>query len=539
MNKYSVIWYVCISKIYTIINISMKRDERGFTLIEMVVALGVFSIIALSILGFYTTLISSTIIMKQKSIAITIANNQLEYLRSLPYANLAVSGGSIYSPTPIPSTKNESYNSFKYTVKTSINYVDDAYDGCGAYPNATIKQQTCRNYPAPAGTAEPDTNPQDYKVAHVEVYNKNNTKLVEIDTYIASKVAETASTTGALFVTVIDDNGNPVAGANVRAQNNSLTPQLNLNDSTDSNGTAVFYGLPPDSSYNYILTASKSGYSTLNSIARAGVLQATYPNQQILTQQSSYATMVIKPQGANSLLIETTDTAGAPLSSVRTYIKGGYKKYTATTDTAYYYDSISPSDIRPTTDASGLAAVSDLVPGSYIFCGDLGATSCTRSGSTVYLVAAVPYAGSNSLGPIAVPTQATSGDPGTSYILGSSSYLQKVRLMFSTSSSHPRVFSMSPYQINTTDNLANVTITIKGANLPCSSNAASCSTVVTLQKDAVTYAGSCTGSNTGQQVNCRFDLRGVTVGALQMRVTANGQTLTLPTSPQLGGVKVE
>lgn len=516
------------------------NKQTGFTLVETVVALGVFAIIAVSILGLYSSLISSTVVMKQKSIALSLANNQVEYLKSLPYSNLAVAGGSIYSPTPIPATANKTVNKFNYTVKTSINHVDDAFDGCGSYPNETIKQQYCRNYPAPTGSPNPDTNPQDYKVAHVTVYGKNNTKLAELDTHISAKVAETASTTGALFAYVIDEAGNPVQGANIRVQNTTISPALDLNDNTDSNGLAIFYGLTPDSSgYDYILTASKSGFSTLRTIAPSGSLQPTYPNQQVITQASSYATLTIKPQGANSLLLESVDTAGAPLSNVRTYIKGGYKSYTLTSNTAYYYDTMTPADTRPTTDSAGLAALTNLVPGPYIFCGDAGATSCTRNGSTVYMVAAIPYAGTDALSPITVPTQDSTGDPGTPYTFGGASYLQKVRLMFSTSSTFPRVSNVTPDSLSvSTTPLASFSLQLNGTNLPCSSSPGSCATTVRLVSGTTTYTGSCTGTSAGTQIICQFNLTGVTTGMLQLSVTANSQTLNLPVSPLLGGVNV-
>jgi prepilin-type N-terminal cleavage/methylation domain-containing protein len=516
-----------------------RKNQRGFTLVEMVVALGVFSIIALSILGLYTTMVSTTVIMKQKSIALSLATNQIEYVKSLPYSGLAVQGGSIYTTTPIATPVVKTQNNVKYSVVTSINYVDDAFDGCANYPNVATKNLYCRNLPSPTGSPVPDTNPQDYKIVNVKVLSTKGTKLAEVDTQISARVAETASTTGAMFVTVIDGSGNPVSGANVRVQNSTTAPATDLNDTTDSNGIAIYYGLTPDTSgFDYTLTASKSGYSTLNTIIASGSLQPNYPNLQVFTQQSSYATLTIKQQGSNSLLLETTDTAGAPLSGMKVYAKGGYKKYTLTTDTAYYYDNASP-DTRPTTDASGLFGITNLVPGNYIFCGDLGATSCSRSGTTYYMVAAIPYAGSTSLGPITVPTQATAGDPATAYTLGTSSYLQKVRLMFSTSSNFPRVFSMTPENISlATTPLASFNFQLSGANLPCSSTAASCGTSVVLTKDAVNYTASCTGTS-GTLISCNANLTGITAGMAQMKVTANAQTLTLPVTPLLGGLNVQ
>ena len=90
----------------------------------------------------------------------------------------------------------------------------------------------------------------------------------------------------------------------------------------------------------------------------------------------------------------------------------------STSDTQYYYDTFSPSDTRPTSDANGMATLSNLVPGAYIFCGDIGTISCTIDSITYYLAAAVPYGGTNSLNPVTVPTYLASAPPSTTYSYG-------------------------------------------------------------------------------------------------------------------------
>ena len=343
----------------------MRKDSRdaGFTIVELMVGLFLLALIAIGIFGLFVTLVNSSVAAKQMAVGTTLATNQMEYLKSLPYDSLAIQGGSIYSTNPLPASVNQTVDGMVYTVKTSISYVDDAYDGCANYPSQELKETYCRNYPPPVGAPNPDTNPQDYKIAHVEVYNVSNTKRAQVDTQISSRVSETNSTTGALFISIIDKDGNPISGATVQVANTTLTPVISLSDSTDSNGIAIFYGLPPDTSgYDYQITASKTGYSTLATIKPAGPLQPNYSSQNILTQQSSYLTLTIKPQGQYSLLAETTDTSGNPLAGVRVYTKGGYKKYTSSADTQYYFDNMSPSDTRPTTDGAGIATFSNLVP---------------------------------------------------------------------------------------------------------------------------------------------------------------------------------
>ena len=503
-----------------------------------VIGLTVLAIVALSLTGLFTALVNSSVVAKQKAVASSLATNQMEYLKSLPYDSLAVAGGgSIFSTNPIPATSTTTVNGVKYTTKTDIAYVDDAYDGCGSYPTQQLKQTYCRNYPPPSGAPATDTNAADYKICDVAVYNPAGARLAEVNTEISARVAETASTTGALFISVIDSNGNPVSGATVNAVN-AITGPVNVSDTTDSNGIAIFYGLPPDSNSNYVITASKSGYSTLSSIAAAGSLQPTYPNQKILTQQSSFLTLTIKLQGPDSLLVETTDTSGNPLANAKIYIKGGYKKYTLSSDTKYYYDNLSPSDSRPTTDASGFAGVSNLVPGQYFFCGDAGATSCSVGGTTYYLAAAVPYGGNNSLQPVSVPIYDPANPPGTTYANGGTNYYQKVRLMLTTNSSFPRVSTLSPYDVSLSGGTLNsFGFQLAGVNLPCSANPASCSTSVKFIQGASTYTASCTGS-TGLLLNCTVNLTGISAGTADLRVAANGFTLNIPSSPMQGGLSV-
>jgi len=517
-----------------------SRSAGGFTIVELAVGIVVFATISVSILGLYTALIHSTIIAKRQAVASALATNQMEYLKSLSYDSLAIAGGSIYATSPLPATATKTLNGVQYTIKTSINYIDDAYDGCASYPTQALKELYCRNYPPPSGSPTTDTNPQDYKVVHVVVTDKTNTRLAEVDTQVSARVSETASTTGALFVNVIDNNGNKIAGATVTVVNATITPNANVSDTTDSNGTAIFYGLPPDSGTDYHVTATKTGYSTLTTAIVSGSLQPTYPSQKIITQQSSYATLTLKPQGTFSLIGEVVDTSGTPINGMKVYVKGGYKKYTSTSDTAYYYDNFTPSDTRPTSDSGGNINLQNLVPGNYIFCGDSAATNCRVGGTTYYLAAAVPYSGTNPFNPVVVPTYDSSSPPATTFDFGGDGYLQKVRLIFSTQSNYPRVNSITPSNTSLASGpITNYTFAVAGNNLPCTGSGVGCGTTVRFLQGASTYTAACTGNATGVLLNCAVDLSGVAVGNTRMVVIANGHTLTLPdTSPMIGGVVV-
>lgn len=525
----------------------MRRQEGGYTLVELMISIIVLGIISLAAFQLLTALLHSAIVSKRQAVAYTLANNQMEYLKELSYDQLAVAGGAIPATYTIPGTANFKVNGEKYIVKTNIDYADDAFDGCGSYPTLALKQLYCRNYPPPTGAPALDTNPADTKNATVNVTDTAGHILASLDTNISARVAETSSNTGALFVKVIDGGSNPVSGATVVVTNTTSTPAVNVSDTTDSNGMVIFYGLPPDSTnYDYNVTASFSGYSTLSTIVPSGSLQPTYPNVNLIAQNSVLSTLKIFPMGQNSLIVESTDVNGNALPNAKIYIKGGYKRYTDTADTTYYYDNMrinfdgnkAAQDNRQTTDANGLFAITNRVPGDYIFCGDIGATSCTVGATTYYLAAALPYGGLNSLNPITIPTYSVSSPPATTYSYGGNEYLQKVRLLLTTNSNFPRVTKISRSSADqSSDPMSSLPFNITGTNLPCNSNPASCSTQVRFTQSGNTYTASCTGNNTGVTLNCTVNISTASPGALQMTITSGGNSLVLPTTP-LGGINV-
>ncbi len=519
---------------------SAKKDESGYSLVELVIGLTIFAMVALALIGLFTALVQSSLLIKRKSVALTLATNQMEYLKSLPYNSLVIAGGSIYGTAPLPANTYNTFNGVTYRTNTSINYVDDAYDGCGSYSTPALKAQYCKNQPAPTGAPATDTNAADYKIVHVVVYNSANVPYAEVDTQISARVAETASTTGALFVTVIDDNGNPISGANINVLNSTITPNVNLNDSSDSNGVAIFYNLPPDTTnYDYGVTATKSGYSTLSTIKSTGSLTATYPNQNIFSQLSSYITLTLRPMNQRSLIVEATDLSSNPLNNLRINIKGGEKRYTSTANTEYYYNNLSPTDTRPTTGADGTITLNDLTPGPYIFCGDAGATSCTIGSTTYYLAAPLPHTGTNSFNPVTVPSVPIGNTPNPVFSYGGNSYVQKVRLLLTTDSLHPRIRTVTPDDLDlSSDPVSAFSFQVVGNNLPCSSSAASCSTTVRFLQGASTYTASCTGSSAGTNLDCTVNLSGVSAGLTYMQVVVGSRTLTIPAGSMLGGINV-
>ena len=518
------------------------KNQKGFTIVELLIGMIIIAILIITAADTYTSLQSSAILARHKSIATEMATNKIEYLKSLPYDKLAVAGGAIQTTTPLPNTETTTINGYPYTIKLSINYIDDAFDGCANYTTQQLKEQLCRNYPSPSGAPAVDLNPADYKIANVKVYGRSNQKFAELDTQIAARVAETDSTTGALIAKVIDSSGNPISGATVTVVNNSVSPAINSVDSTDNNGNSVFYGLPPDTGNDYTITASKTGYSSVFTIKPTGSLTPNFLSQNIFQQLSSPVTLVINPMTNKSLLVETVDTNGNPISGVSVAIKGGYKKYLdapapATGNTEYYYDNSTTSSAQKTSGSDGILAIDDLVPGNYIFCGDNKQTGCTKNATNYTLATAIAYSGDHSFDPMSIPNY-NSNLPTFPY--GGNNYIQKIRLILTTDSSMPSVNSMTPSSTSVSS-LGTFGFALDGKNLTCYTTGNGCPTQVNVSNGNQDFTATCTDDtgSVGTHMDCMVDLSSATASIYNLRVQNNGRTLNIPAGlGLLGGVHV-
>ena len=109
----------------------MRTDsQRGMTLIELIVAVGLFVALFLVLLGILRVSLQLSALAKAKAVAVELASTQMEYLRSLPYTSLGTVGGT--PSGTIPQTAITTVNGVGYPVRTLISYYDDSADGTAA-----------------------------------------------------------------------------------------------------------------------------------------------------------------------------------------------------------------------------------------------------------------------------------------------------------------------------------------------------------------------------------------------------------------------
>lgn len=244
-----------------------QKYFKGFTLIETLVGVAIFAIVAVGIYQGLVGVQKVASLSKERAEALALATAQIETIRNLSYEYVGIVNG-------LPRGKILREQSFtrsgiNFKVVTTIRNIDDPFDGTlGGTPN--------------------DLSPADYKIAEVEVSCASCARFTPIilNTRIGPNGLETSSGNGALFIKVFDANGQPVSGASVRVVNNKITPNILIEDVTDNNGLLQIVDAPPGE-FAYEIYVSKDGYSTERTYAvgEEGIENPTTPNATVLEGQ--------------------------------------------------------------------------------------------------------------------------------------------------------------------------------------------------------------------------------------------------------------
>ncbi len=308
------------------------RIKPAFTLIEIIIDIGVLSLILVAVFSGFSAAYKSVSGAKAKITAVALANEKMEIIRNMPYDSVGTVSGS-YPPGIIPDQENISRNNINFIVDTEILYVDDPFDG-------TIN------------TSPADVYPYDYKKIEISVKRATSgVNLITLTSNLAASAAETETDTGILYLCVFDAENQPVPGAGVNITNDDIVPPLNLDYETGLDGCVMVPKLPPDSHNNYHLIITKDGYSTAMTYPRT----AQNPNQlhediDIISQQVTRVNMSIDL--VSSLTIKALDLTGNPVPNISVHLQDDYEIYFNPSTMRYSEDHV--------LDASGETTVSDL-----------------------------------------------------------------------------------------------------------------------------------------------------------------------------------
>lgn len=239
--------------------------SRGMSLVDVIVGTALILIVFLALLGLLRASLLISSASKTKAGATAIATTQMEYIRSLAYDSVGTIGG--IPAGPVEQYATTTMNGIPYGVRTLVQYVDDAKDGSGA-----------------ADTNGITTDYKRVRVATTYQFRGEERQIVIVSNVVPPSI-ETTAGGGTLRVNVVDAVGTPVAGASVRIENPSLTPQVDVTTFSDIAGSVILPGAP--TSTDYRISVSKTGYSSAQTYARDATNQNPTPGYLTVVQNQT------------------------------------------------------------------------------------------------------------------------------------------------------------------------------------------------------------------------------------------------------------
>lgn len=222
----------------------IKRGiKKGFTLIEVLVAVGIFLLFALGVYGGLQLVFRIVYQSRLRLLETSVLSAELEVVHNIPFESVGISGGV---PAGIlEHSKTITRDGINFSIITTVRNVDDPFDGTvGGNPN--------------------DTSPADYKLVEMSAMCANCSQQqdpVILNTMVAPKGLEGASKNGALFINVYDSNTHAVQDANVHVVNTIPNPDLVIDDVTANDGWLRIVDTPTGTTA-YNITITKPGYSS-------------------------------------------------------------------------------------------------------------------------------------------------------------------------------------------------------------------------------------------------------------------------------------
>ncbi len=279
-----------------------KKNWRGTSLIEVVIAVGIFSMIGLMFAQTFALATAHVADARTRSGAIAVATQQMEQLRNLSYDDVAVQGG-----VPNGTIDPDQYVTLgakEYRVITDIRYVDDPDDG------------TIDDIPA-------DTLPTDYKIVQIDVTWDDASPLhrVRLVSQFVPPGIEQASGGGTMVINVFDANGAPLEDAQVRIVNTGTVPQIDITTFTDASGRLLVPGAPAAS--DYAITVSKDGYETVQTYPPYPT-STFYPNDRHMTVNEGLLTVQsLLSSKLSDVTLSIQDPLGQSISNEDVQVIGG------------------------------------------------------------------------------------------------------------------------------------------------------------------------------------------------------------------------
>lgn len=317
-------------------------NQKGFSLIETLVATAVFLTVTIAGYQAFTSLMNAVLASEAKVAATEVANERFEIIRNLPYEDVGLVEG-----LPVGIVEREETilrDNYTFELLYTIRSVDDTFDGTiGGSPN--------------------DLSPADYKLIDLDITCPNCKvfKPLKFTTLVAPRSLETISTNGALFIQVFDSNGSPVQGANVHIINTNANPDIIIDETTDNEGWLRIIDAPPGVNV-YNISVTKNGYSTDETYPIGGVAGNSPANVDptVVVQQVTQASFSIDE--LSTLNINSFDDSCVAKENIDYSITG--------TKLIGAPDILKHPTVNSATNVSGVSTISNIEWDTYTLEGE-------------------------------------------------------------------------------------------------------------------------------------------------------------------------
>lgn len=317
------------------------KNKKGFTLIDVLIGTVLLLIVMIGFFAEFRLLFRMLSQSQGKTIALALANEQIEIIKNLPYENIGTEFGS--PPGEIPQVRTEKVDNNTYTITTDIIYIDDPFDGLSPGDNF----------------------PGDYKKARIGISwteHQLDKSIVEIANFSPPNLESEVS--GGVFSIYVNDreSGSPIPNAQIEIINNEIDPIIHIITTADNNGWISRPGLAESNDYEVYV--NQINYDEHQTYASSPSLdpEPEYSNAQI--NNGDKTTRYFLVSKVSAINIKTVDDSNDPLSNISFELKGGRTIGINPGDDSIVY---SYENNSLTTDSNGERQFNNMSSGEYYF----------------------------------------------------------------------------------------------------------------------------------------------------------------------------
>jgi type II secretory pathway pseudopilin PulG len=275
------------------------RHEAGVTLIETLFAIVIFGIVSTALIGVLTSATAADSRSRQKTIALELAQQQIEYIRQLNYGNVGLVDGN--PGGVVQAVQSKEVTGLWYTLTTSITYVDDPTPG---------SYVTAANFK---------------RIQVVITRASDGAEVARARTYVSSATPlETGGLNNGLINVTVQDFQTKALLGSVRVHlaktwdaGFSASDYTGIDSGLPSFGVATFKGLEPtptdpDPLGYYDITATLVGYTTLAADLPPSDSSATQSAGHIALEKSGTSNTTIYLYKPSGIIVHVIDGSNAP-----------------------------------------------------------------------------------------------------------------------------------------------------------------------------------------------------------------------------------